>query len=403
MGIKNIYKYCRESVHMENFFYYNPTKLIFGRDTIQYIGDEVRKAGIKRVLVLYGGGSIFKNGVYDSARESISVHGIETVELGGVRPNPRLSKVREAIEVIRKENLEGIIAIGGGSVIDTSKAVAAGVYYDGDIWDVFEGNGNVIKAMPVFTILTISATGSEMNSGAVITNEEENKKWAFGSHYTFPRVSIVDPSIQFSLPKSQTINGGVDAMSHVFELYFDGTPKSDMQDELSEGILRTVMKHTQVLLEEPDNYDSRAELAWCATLALNGVNGIGRRGGDWASHDIEHSLSAYFDISHGAGLAIIFPAWMIYVYKQDLGKFERFAENIFNITEGTPEEKALKGIEELKAFYRKIGAPTTMKEVGIKREDIERLADNASIRVPKGQLKELYREDILEILKIAYE
>ncbi|MCM0648530.1 iron-containing alcohol dehydrogenase [Clostridium swellfunianum] len=388
---------------MENFKFYNPTKLIFGRDTVKNIGPEVKAAGIKKVLLLYGKGSIFKNGVYDNAANSLRENGVDFVELGGVKANPVLSKVYEAVEVIKKEGAEAIVALGGGSVIDTSKAVAAGYYYSGDIWDMFEGKGRVEKALPIYTILTLSATGSEMNSGAVITKEEEKKKWSFGSPYTFPKVSIIDPTIQFSLPNNQTVNGAVDAMSHTFELYFDGTKNSDMQDELSEGIIRTVMKHVQILLENPSDYASRSELAWCSTLALNGVNGIGRNGGDWASHGIEHSLSAFYDIAHGSGLAIIFPAWMKYVYKEDLDKFGRFAEKIFNITLGTPEEKALKAIEDLRDFYKKIGAPISLKDIGVKAEDLEKLADNAAMSAPMGTLKKLQREDIFEIYKIALE
>lgn len=388
---------------MENFVYKNPTKLIFGRDNTKHIGKEIRKSGINRVLLLYGGGSIFKNGVYETVAKSLNENRIEFVELGGVKPNPRLSKVYEAIEICKREKLQGILAVGGGSVIDTSKTVAAGVMYEGDIWDVFEGRGQVKDALPIFTVLTISATGSEMNAGAVITKEDEKKKWSFGSPHVYPKASIIDPEIQFTLPENQTVNGAVDAISHVFELYFDGTKGTDIQDELSEGIIRTVMKHVRVLIDEPQNYDSRAQLCLSATLALNGINGIGRSGGDWSSHQIEHSISAFFDIAHGAGLAIVFPAWMKYVYRDDIDKFQRFAEVIFNIKEGKAGEKIEKAIEELKSFYKSIGAPTTLKEAGIKEEELERIADNAGLSTPMGTLRKLYRNDILEILKIAYE
>lgn len=388
---------------MENFVYKNPTKLIFGRDNTKHIGKEIRKNGVNRVLLLYGGGSIFKNGVYETVAKSLNENRIEFVELGGIKPNPRLSKVYEAIEICKREKLQGILAVGGGSVIDTSKTVAAGVMYEGDIWDVFEGRGQVKDALPIFTVLTISATGSEMNAGAVITKEDEKKKWSFGSPHVYPKASIIDPEIQFTLPENQTVNGAVDAISHVFELYFDGTKGTDIQDELSEGIIRTVMKHVRVLIDEPQNYDSRAQLCLSATLALNGINGIGRSGGDWSSHQIEHSISAFFDIAHGAGLAIVFPAWMKYVYRDDIDKFQRFAEVIFNIKEGKAGEKIEKAIEELKSFYKSIGAPTTLKEAGIKEEELERIADNAGLSTPMGTLRKLYRNDILEILKIAYE
>ena len=259
------------------------------------------------------------------------------------------------------------------------------------------------KALPIFTVLTISATGSEMNNGGVITNEEQNKKWSFSSPFTFPKVSIIDPAIQATLSKEQTVYGAIDGISHVFEYYFEGTGNTDIIDEISEGIIRNIMKHVQILIEEPDNYDSRAELAWSCTLALNKTLACGKKGGDWSSHIIEHSLSVFTDIAHGAGLAIIFPAWIKYLYKNDMDKFERFAEKIFNITEGEPEVKIEKAVEELKAFYRRIGAPVSLREIGVKEDELEKLADNASLTLPMGRLKKLSREDILNILKIAYD
>ncbi|WP_032121405.1 iron-containing alcohol dehydrogenase [Clostridium amazonitimonense] len=387
---------------MLNFNFCNPTRMIFGKNTISSLGEQISKEGLKKVILLYGKGSIFKNGVYDEAISSLKENNIEYVELSGIKPNPVLSKVREAIGLMRENEVEAIVAIGGGSTIDTAKAASAGFYYEGDVWDLFEGKAVPKKALPIFTVLTISATGSEMNSGGVITNEDEDKKWGFGSPLLYPKVSIVDPSVQFSLPDNQTVNGAIDTLSHVFELYFDGTKNTDMMDELSEGIIRTMMKHVEILLKHRENYESRAEFAWCSTLALNGYNGTGRKG-DWASHNIEHSLSAFYDIAHGAGLAIIFPAWMKYVQQCDVKKFERFAEKIFNITEGTSEEKGAKAIERLKDFYKSLGAPTTLKEIGVNKEELPKLADNAAMRAPIGSLKKLYREDILSIYEIAYE
>ncbi|WP_040212520.1 iron-containing alcohol dehydrogenase [Clostridium polynesiense] len=387
---------------MLNFKFYNPTKMIFGKDTIKSIGDHVSSYGITKVLLLYGKGSIFKNGVYDTVTKSLKEHDIEYVEVTGVKANPVVSKVREAIKVMRENDTEAIIAIGGGSVIDSAKAASAGFYYTGDVWDFFERSEEVKRALPIFTVLTISATGSEMNSGGVITNEEQQKKWSFGSPLLYPLVSIVDPSIQSSLPSIQTAHGAIDALSHVFELYFGGTSHTDMMDELSEGIIRTIIKHTPVLLKEPDNYVSRCELAWCATLGLNGINGTGRAG-DWSSHSIEHSVSVLNDIAHGSGLAIVMPAWMKYVQHKAVDKFARFGEKIFNITEGTKEEIGLQAIEKLRDFYKSLGAPITLKEAGVKREDIEFIAGNASILEPLGTLMPLYKEDIRKILEIAYE
>lgn len=388
---------------MLNFEFQNPTKIIFGEDSISKIGIEIKNNNVKKVLMLYGRASIFKNGVYNQAVDSLKKNGIEFVELGGVKPNPVLSKVKEAVDICRKENIEGILAIGGGSVIDSAKATAAGYYLGDDIWSIFDGRRSAEKALPVFTILTISATGSEMNPFGVITKEDENKKWAFRAGVpSFPKVSIIDPKVQISLPQEQTVNGAVDALSHIFEYYFDGSKESEIQDEFAESMMKVIIKHVQVLLKEPDNYDSRAQLAWCATLALNGSTGIGRNYGDWASHTLEHSVSAYYDCAHGAGLAVMFPAWMKYVYKNNTGKFARFAEKIFNIKSGSPEENAINGIEGLIKFYKKIGAPVSLKEIGVKENDLVKLSENASMRVPIGRLKPLYKTDIEAIFKIAY-
>ncbi|GKU31675.1 iron-containing alcohol dehydrogenase [Clostridium folliculivorans] len=387
---------------MLNFTYYNPTQLVFGKDTIKTIGNHVNNFGVKKVLFLYGKGSIFKNGVYDTAIASLKEHNIDFIELSGVKPNPVLSKVHEAIKIVKDNNLEGIVAVGGGSVVDSAKAIAAGAFYDGDVWDFFEGKAQITKALPIFPILTISATGSEMNAGGVITNEAEGKKWGFGSHLLFPKVSILDPAVQATLPTIQTVNGAVDGLSHVFEAYFGGTPNTDMEDELSEGIIRTIIKHTRILIEDPSNYDSRSELAWSATLALNGINGVGRNG-DWSSHGIEHGVSVFNDIAHGSGLAIVMPAWMKYVHSTWPEKFERFAEKIFGITEGTREEKGLKAIEALRAFYKEIGAPITLKEVGVEKKDLDFIADTVAKQGVLGALKTLERDDVYKILEIAFE
>lgn len=385
---------------MLNFTLYNPTKLVFGADTVKTIGNYISDSGVRKVLLVYGKSSIKNNGVYDTVVKSLKENNIEWIELSGIKPNPVLSKVQEGIKLAKDNCVEGILAVGGGSVVDSSKAIAAGACYEGNVWDFFEGIVSAQKALPLFTVLTLSATGSEMNSGAVITNEEEGKKWSFGSPYTYPKVSILDPEVQKTLPTNQTVNGAIDAISHVFELYYGGTNETDMVDEISEGIIRTIIKHTKVLLSDSLNYNSRSELAFAATLALNGLNGMGRVG-DWSSHGIEHSLSVFNDISHGSGLAIIMPAWMKYVYKNDINKFAKFAKNVFGITEGSEEERALKGIEALREFYKSIGAPTTLSEVGVKEEDLDFIADNAAMRAPLGTFKPLYRDDIYNILKIA--
>lgn len=387
---------------MNNFEFYNPTKILFGKGTIEKIGNEIKAAGFKKVLLHYGKASIFKNGVYDTVTKSLKENNINFIECGGVKPNPVLSKVYEAIEICKKENVDAILAVGGGSVIDSAKAIGAGAVYNGNIWDAFEGKTRLKNSLPIFTVLTISATGSEMNGYAVVTNEDEKKKWAFTAGVSsFPKVSVIDPSIQATLPKEQTTHGAVDAMSHIFELYFDGSTNTDIMDEYSEGLLRTIIKHTKILLKDPQNYESRAQLVWAATLALNGTNSTGRNWGDWATHSMEHSISAYHDIAHGAGLAIMFPAWMKYVYKIMPEKFARLAEKVFEIKEGSVEEKAAAGIEAVKKFYKEIGEPVSLKDINLSGNDIPTLTSNASLQAPLGRLKKLEQHDIENIFKIA--
>lgn len=386
---------------MQNFEFVNPTKILFGKEMITKLGKEIKTNSVTKVLLHYGKSSIFKNGVYDQVVTTLKENNIEWVELGGVKPNPVLSKVQEGIEVCRKENLDGILAVGGGSVIDSAKAIAAGVLFDGNIWDAFEGKKRATKGLPIFTVLTLSATASEMNAFAVITKEDENKKWAFSAGYdSYPKVSVIDPSVQMTLLKEQTVNGAVDAISHIFELYFDGTKQTDLQDEIAEGIIRTVMKHVKILLNDPENYESRAQLAWSATLALNGLNSAGRTWGDWSTHTLEHSLSAYYDIAHAAGLSIMFPAWMKYVYKNDIPKFARFGRNIFSL-EGNDEDVAVESINKIIEFFNEIGSPTSLKQVDIKQDAIEKLTENASLRAPIGVLMKLNKDDIREIYKLA--
>ncbi|MBO8139357.1 MAG: iron-containing alcohol dehydrogenase [Thermosipho sp. (in: Bacteria)] len=385
---------------MENFVFYNPTKLVFGKNTVEQIGEYLKKDKIKKVLLLAGGGSIKKNGVYEKVVRSLIENSIEKVEVWGVRANPVVSKVREAIDVARKEKVDAILAVGGGSVIDSGKAVAAGVMYEGDVWDFYQGKATPKDALPLYTILTLSATGTEMNGGTVVTNEELLEKFSFWSIHTFPKVSIVDPEVQYSLPPHQTVNGAVDAISHVMEYYFDGAKRTDLIDRVDESIILTLMETTEALLNDPKDYDARANFALSTTLALNGISGLGHRGGDWSSHAIEHALSALNpEVAHGAGLAVVFPAWMKYVYKANPTKFRRFGRTIFRLKNSTPTQ----AIDALKRWYKKIGAPTTLKELGFKREDIETLTEIAAKTVPMGKLVKLEKEDIRKILEIAYE
>jgi hypothetical protein len=385
---------------MENFTFFNPTKIVFGKDVISKIGEEVSKVA-KKVLILYGRGSIKTNGVYETVKGSLDFNGISSVELGGIKPNPVLSKVKEAISIARNENVEAIVAIGGGSVIDTAKAVAAGYYYDGDIWDAFCGLCKIEKALAIFTVLTISATSSEMNNGAVITNEEKNMKVSFFSEHTYPKVSFIDPEVQFTLPKIQVAYGAVDMISHICELYFNGVHNTEVQDYIAEGLIKTIMRNTEIILNSPSNYEARAQFIWAGTLSLNGINAAGRGLGDWSTHKIGHAISALYDIPHGETLAIVMPAWMRYCMKADLSKFARFGREIFKITAPTEEEIAIKGILALKEWFESIGVKTSLTDVGIRVDEIPKIAYNPGITYPLGTLKSLEREDVENILRLA--
>lgn len=383
---------------MQNFVFHNPTKLVFGKNTVEKVGEYLSKDGIKKVLLLAGGGSIKRNGVYEKVVRSLANKSIDKVEVWGVRPNPSISKIREAIEVARKEQVDAVLAVGGGSVIDSAKAVVAGVKYDGDVWDFYAKQIKIKSAIPLYTILTLSATGTEMNGNSVATNDETLEKLSFSSIHVYPRVSIVDPEVQYSLPQNQLINGAVDAIAHVMEYYFDGE-NVKLTDRIDEGIIKTIMETTEILLEEPENYDARANFALSTTLALNGVSGLGHRGGDWSSHAIEHVLSAVnYEIAHGAGLAVVFPAWMEYVYNENPERFVQFGENVFGLKNCTPKD----AINELRNWFKKIGAPTTLNELGFTKEDIKFLAENAGKITPIGKLKKLEKEDIEKIFTIAY-
>ncbi|ABR30668.1 butanol dehydrogenase [Thermosipho melanesiensis] len=379
---------------MNNFVFYNPTKLVFGRNTVEKIGEYLKKDKIKKVLLLAGGGSIKKNGVYEKVVRSLFEHSIEKVEVWGVRPNPVLSKVKEAIEIARKEKVDAILAVGGGSVIDSAKAVAAGTKYEGNVWDFYIGKIKVKEAIPLYTILTLSATGTEMNGNSVVTNEDTLEKYSFSSIHVYPKISIVDPEIQFTLPANQTVNGAVDAISHVMEYYFDGTSNTQLADRIDESIVKTLVETTEKLLKDPHDYEARANFALSTTLALNGISGLGHSGGDWSSHAIEHALSALNpDVAHGAGLAVVFPAWLTYVKDLISDKLAKFGVEVFGIEDG---------INALKEWYKKIGAPVNLRELGFEKNDIEKLTDIASKMAPMGRLKKLEREDIKKILEIAF-
>ncbi len=380
---------------MKNFTFYNPTKIVFGKGTIGTIGKEIKSRGLRRVLLLAGGGSIRKNGVYDAAVSSLREHEIEFTELWGVRANPALAHAREAVALARDFGADSILAIGGGSAIDEAKAIAAGFYLD-DVWDAFERKANVTRALPIFTILTISATASEMNCGGVLSNDDELKKWAYSSPLLYPVVSVIDPSVQATLPPGQTAFGGVDAMAHLMENYFAGTDQ-EVTLAMSESLMRTIVVCMNTLVKDPSDYNARANFAWAATLALNGITGTGLGGGDWSSHMIEHGLSAVRpEVAHGAGLAIIFPAWIKYVAELKPAIFERWALNVWNAG-GVAE-----GIERMTAAFKSWGAPVTLAEIGVGRDEIPAIARSAASVGSIGLIRSLTARDIENILNLAY-
>ena len=380
---------------MDNFIYNNPTKIIFGKQTIPQISKELKNANINKVLMLAGSGSIKKNGVYQEFVNSMNSAGIEFVEFWGVQPNPVLKHSLEAIELIKKHNLSAIVAIGGGSVIDQAKSIAVGRYTD-NLWNLFEHNETAKTAMPIFVILTISATGSEMNGGCVLTNEDEQKKWAFGSPLLYPKVSIIDPEKQATLPWNQTANGGIDAMAHIMENYFMAT-NQEVTISYDESLMRSIVLHIDNLQINSQDYNSRANFAWIATMALNGYAGIGIKSGDWSTHKLEHGVSALHpEVAHGTGLGILFPAWIEYMNKTiNPPIFKRWAKQVWDC------DSVESALVSMKAKFRQWNSPICLSEIGINETELPAIADNILLAGAIGMLKPLDKKDILSILKIA--
>lgn len=386
---------------MINFSYQNATKIIFGKDTEDEVGNETKKYG-NRILLHYGGGSIKKSGLYDRVVKSLKDAGVEIFELGGVKPNPRLSLVREGIELCHKNNIDLILAVGGGSIIDSAKAIGIGASYEGDVWDFYTGKAVVNATLPVGVILTIPAAGSEASTGSVITNEDGWYKRATGSDLMRPVFAIMNPELTYTLPPYQTAAGAVDMMAHIFERYFTNEPNVDLTDRLSEATLRTIIKNVPIVLEEPENYEARAEIMWAGTIAHNGILGTGRVE-DWGTHDMEHEISGIYDITHGAGLAILFPAWMKYVYKQDVNRFVQFANRVWDIEidVNNLERAALEGIERTKDYFKKIGMPISLTEANVPSDRFEEMASKGTENGPLGNFVKLHKEDIVNIFNLA--
>ena len=386
---------------MLDFTFHNATKIIFGRDTEKQVGQEISRYG-KRVLLHYGGGSIKKTGLYDRVVESLKESGVEIFELGGVMPNPRLSLVREGIKLCRKNNVDAILAVGGGSVIDSAKAIGIGVPYEGDVWDFYSKGKKVEEMLPLGVVLTIPAAGSESSGGSVITNEDGWYKRATNSVAMRAKFAIMNPELTFTLPAYQTAVGAVDIMSHVMERYFTNVKNVDFTDRLCEATLRTMIRNTPIAIKEPENYDARAEIMWAGTIAHNDLLSTGRMG-DWATHGMEHELSAIYDIAHGGGLAIMWAPWMTYVYKHDVERFAQFAYRVWDVEPDfrNQEKVALEGIKRLKEFFASLGIPVTLTGAGIPEDKFDEMARKATEEGPLGQFVKLDKDDVKKIYELA--
>lgn len=386
---------------MLNFNYSIPTQIFFGQNRIDVLEAQVKKYGT-RVLLVYGGGSIKNNGLYDKITEILDRGGISYWELPGVEPNPRISSVRKGVEICRANNIDLILAVGGGSTIDCAKVIGAGFYYEGDAWDIVLDPRKIIKVLPVASVLTIAATGSEMDAGAVITNPETNEKLGTGYQDMAPRFSILDPNYTYSVPKNQTAAGTADIMSHVFEVYFSNTKEAYLQDRMAEAVLKTCIHYGPIAITEPNNYEARANLMWASSLAINGLLSYGKET-EWSVHAMEHELSAFYDITHGVGLAILTPNWMEFALnEQTVDKFVEYAVNVWGIE--MKEDKftvACQAIQKTRNFFESLELPLTLKEVGIMEEKFEAMANKAIMRGQLGHFRPLDAQDIISIYKAS--
>lgn len=383
---------------MQNFVLENPTKIIFGRETISQIGPETAAFG-KKVLLVYGLSSVKKNGLFDQVIDSLQEAGLSVIEHGGVRSNPVLSHVREGIDLAKKERIEVICALGGGSVIDSAKAISAGTLVEHDVWQFFKGKKSIKKTIPLTCVLTLAAAGSEMNGGMVITNEETNQKFGTGNKLLHPNVSILNPTATFTVPPDYTAYGAVDAIAHILEFYFTTRdPATPVQDRFMEGLVINIMESCDQVLANPKDYVARADLMWCATLALNGWTAAGLGLVGFPMHMIEHSLSAVYNVPHGAGLSVVVPAWMGYQAERNPTKFSQFADRVFQISKKNDNEQAVAGIRRLKDWFSRSGSPTSLGELEIPLTDIPKIAENALQLGKIWRLRDYDQKMIEEIL-----
>lgn len=385
---------------MLNFHYNIPTEIYFGKGQIDNLGSNLKKIS-DHVLLVYGGGSIKKIGLYDKVLEQLSAYHIAFQELAGVEPNPRIESVRKGVEIVRANDITCILAVGGGSTIDCAKIIASGACYDGDPWEQVLDSSKITKALPVVSVLTLSATGSEMDGFAVISDLEKNEKWGTGNDITKPVFSILDPEYTYSVSKEQTAAGTADIMSHTFENYFNQDKGAFLQGRFCEGILQTCIRYAPVTLKEPENYEARANLMWCSSMAINGIVSYGE-GAAWSVHPMEHELSAFYDITHGVGLAILTPYWMEYVLNDDtVWRFAEYGRNVWSITAGSDYDIAREAITKTREFFVSLGLPSTLSEIGITDEHFDIMAKKAADGGLAYSFVPLDASDVKKIFQMA--
>lgn len=381
---------------MVNFTFHNPTRIEFGQDKEKQIGKYLHEYSIKKVLLTYGSERIKKDGLYDTVVKSLKAYNIDIIEFGGIVSNPLLSKVYEGIAVAKSAKVDAILSVGGGSVLDSSKAIAAGACDDGDVWDFFLGKRNITQALPIFDIITLAATGSEMNCGAVVTNEKTQQKYFIQTPALYPKVSIINPKLQHTVTKEYLVYSASDVIAHCIEGYFTATTHPTFMSKQVESIITTIMETTEKLLENPHDDDARGEFAWAATCALNGFTYVGTAGLSYPNHMIEHSISAICNVPHGAGLSVVMPAWMRWYYTQNEAQFKRFAKTIFGLN------SAKEGIDALEAWFNKIGTPTRLAQLGIFEKEIEAIVENTKECSMRFGLEKVYTKEVVsEILNNA--
>ena len=364
---------------MENFSFCNPTQIEFGKDKEKNIGKYISQNGVKKVLLVYGSKRVIEDGLFDVVIKSLKENGVDFIAFGGVVSNPILGTIQNAIKIAKDEQVDGVLSLGGGSVLDSSKAIAVGTLYDSDVWDFFLGKEQIKKALPIFDIITLAATGSEMNGYAVVTNEKTKQKFSIWSPLVYPKVSVINPELQKSVSKEYLVYSATDIIAHTIEGYFTAKIQPKYMSRQVENIIKTVIETTEILIENPDDYNARGEFAWAATNALNGTTTVGTAGFSFPNHLIEHALSALYNVPHGAGLSVVIPAWAKWYYKENEAQFIRFAKEIFG------KNTALEGIEALESWFNKIGTPTRLNQFGLDKSNISDIIENLSYQNDIGK------------------